>query len=384
MARVSLPALLLVVALLGFTLIRGAEAQEHTEPPVVVRWPSADYPTLQRAIDAAPDGGKVKIQAGSFALTEPLYVEGKALILEGAGSGRGAADPSEVTRLVGPPPSEVVDREGNVILRAESVIGLLNVTGADVTVKSLQFSGFDAAVVTRDGPRGAGSPLKLKDFVIENTGRGIVALSSANVHLKGGSISSTKWNGVVVSPPAGGHQFELLANDTEVGDAGSWGYFFVNALATLKNNVVAANAAGGVYGEHCAMSVKDSLITDNNRFGIRTFDCLLSVNGGVVNLTHEVDGSWGVAFRVDESTVKIKNVLIKDNDLAGVLGVDASDISLKNVAFSCCSFYLLQSAPSGVAPDWHDQGGVTCECGVPQSCTLVGQPLPAEAPTPVA
>ena len=71
-----------------------AAAQERDERQGI-SWPSRDFPTLQSAVDALSDGGTLRIAAGVFRLEQPLMIEGKRLIIEGAGChparpGRGA------------------------------------------------------------------------------------------------------------------------------------------------------------------------------------------------------------------------------------------------------------------------------------------------------
>ena len=54
---------------------------------IKIEWPSGRFRRLQDAIDAAPDGALIEVQAGDHAAT-PLVVRGKDLVLAGAGSGR--------------------------------------------------------------------------------------------------------------------------------------------------------------------------------------------------------------------------------------------------------------------------------------------------------
>lgn len=82
----------------------------------------------------------------------------------------------------------MVDREGNVILPADAVVGLLNLSAAEVVVQGLAFAGGDAGIVSRDDEAGNSAPIQIQDVVIQNTGRGLLSDSRGNVTVRDTTI----------------------------------------------------------------------------------------------------------------------------------------------------------------------------------------------------
>ncbi|HET9334278.1 MAG TPA: hypothetical protein VFQ21_11940, partial [Gemmatimonadota bacterium] len=68
-----------------------ATARTHQDRSRIV-WPSREFRTLQDAIDAAPAGATLEIQAGDHFVATPLEIR-KDLTLAGAGAGRDGTGP---------------------------------------------------------------------------------------------------------------------------------------------------------------------------------------------------------------------------------------------------------------------------------------------------
>jgi len=163
-----------------------------------IQWPSAEFRSLQSALDAAPESAVIEIAEGTYEIEAPLTVRGKRLLIIGAGSGRKREE--RITRLVGPPPNPVVDERGNLVLRAEAVEGLWNLVAADVQIKHMQLSGFDAGIVSKPDNERSSGPTTVKDVTITDTGRGILSLSTADLSVKDCTIQRTRWNAISFGP----------------------------------------------------------------------------------------------------------------------------------------------------------------------------------------
>src|SRR2546422_1640409 len=225
-----------------------AAAQERDERQGI-SWPSRDFPTLQSAVDALSDGGTLRIAAGVFRLEQPLMIEGKRLIIEGAGChparpGRGAGQPllparggperpDRTTTLVGPAPLGVVE--------AGRAGGLLSYVGGGGVVRGVRLTGFDAGIVTRDGARGA-IPLVVQDACISATGRGILALGGGAVSVVDSEISATMSNAISVKPTFTGSLVlapYLTVNGAAFVDPGGACVYVSGALAFIGGSVLA-------------------------------------------------------------------------------------------------------------------------------------------------
>jgi hypothetical protein len=62
-----------------------ATVRRSERRPDVIQWPDSRFPTVQRAIDALPDGGTLRFPDGVVSVDEPLFVRGKRIVIEGAG-----------------------------------------------------------------------------------------------------------------------------------------------------------------------------------------------------------------------------------------------------------------------------------------------------------
>ena len=94
-------------------------------------------------------------------------------------------NPAPITELNGPPPQPVVNQRSAIVLRADTVRGLWNLLGSDVTIADMKLTGFDAGVVTKLDNAGRAGPTTVRDVVISSTGRGVLSLSSEDLESYG-------------------------------------------------------------------------------------------------------------------------------------------------------------------------------------------------------
>lgn len=242
------------------------------EPPDTVKFPG-DAPTLQAAIDLVGHKGTVKIARGVHEVAEPIFVQGKNIILAGAGSGQNGEGP--VTHLVGPPPQPVMDEQGNLILLADDVQGMLNFIGSDVVVYDMMISGFDAGIVTRNVGEGEPAPTVVKDIVITGTGRGILALSSGDLTVADVTISDTSWNGISVAPRLSQpHIYPVFQSvDLNIFGPSGAGIYFSYTHAYIHDAFVYNAQGGGIVGYQATAEILNSFIHQCHKAGILLQEC---------------------------------------------------------------------------------------------------------------
>jgi hypothetical protein len=354
-------------------------------------WPDPRYPSLQSAIDAAPEGATLRIARGTFRVEEPLFVR-RNLRIVGAGSGLRAR--GNATRLVGPPPRPVVDERLRMVLPAAEVLGLINVVGANLEISALELSGFDAGIATPD-PRGP-AHLTIADVVIRATGRGVLALAPGAVHLRASRIRETLWNGLSMAPPPGQGSF-LLAVNSFVEDLLGIGFYFSNTQAFLINQMVTGCACGGVVGrDTTGVAIASSVLAGNGRAGILLNDPqgFSSITGSEVAGTYENAclvglGNGGQGIAVISSLTPAEPVWIVDNVVAGNasygLGNHGSHVAIGDYAFTCNGVHLVGS--DHVAGQFLyvnlEPSNVGCGCPDPTgACTVATAGL--EPPDPAA
>ncbi len=300
------------------------------EPPDTIRFPG-DAPTLQIAINRVANNGTVEIGPGVHEITAPIFVQGKNIVLAGAGSGQKGEGP--VTHLVGPPPQPVVDEMGILILPADDVQGMLNFIGSDVVAYDMMISGFDAGIVTRDGGEDEPAPTVAKDIVITDTGRGILALSSGDLMVADVTISDTSWNGISVAPPVSQPTFypvfqgENLTISSPIGA----GIYFSHTHAYICDASVYNAQCGGIVGFQATADIRNSFINQCRKAGILLNECNsgnlfeIRIEDNLITWTHSWYSPWahdyvlgdGITLWLSE-VVEIVGNYIYDSERAGI------------------------------------------------------------------
>ena len=340
-----------------------AVARRHPDR-VKIEWPGREFRTLQAAIDAAPAGALIEIQAGDHVVAATLRVENKTLELAGAGSGRNGTGP--VTRLIGPAPSPVVDESGRLILPAEAAEPLIASLGADLEVRDLVLSGFDAGILARADAAGRSGRTVARDLFIENTGRGIVSLESGDLFVQDADILAPLWHGIAVKGTAfqaGLGAFEV--HETTIINPGCAGIYFSNASTAVGGVSVIGALCGGVVGFQANGLILDSILLSNRWAGIILFEApvfLIRDNLIQNTLTTQVLQIAGDGMSIFSSPdVNVENNLIIDSARAG-LGAYGSHVELEDNTIVCSAFDINNEIYSGVPTTFDDLGGNQCGC----------------------
>ncbi|MFC2172048.1 right-handed parallel beta-helix repeat-containing protein [Acidobacteriota bacterium] len=170
-------------------------------PPKTVRVPSPEAPTIQAAIDAVADGGKVLIGPGTY--EETFYITGKQVNLIGSG----IKGKKKRTVLLMPPP--------DTILPVEEAIGIVNYgPGGGGQIKGMILSGGDTGILGMKDAAGLPARLQVKDMVIQNGGRGILG-SFSKLIVKDVRISDILWHGIHLYDLEAVDLFDNLVSDVD-------------------------------------------------------------------------------------------------------------------------------------------------------------------------
>lgn len=411
---------LIVVPLLLVVSPGRARAQDFTTGRVI-EWPSTAFPTLQAAVDALNDGDVLRIAPGTFRLSEPVFVRGKRVTIEGAGcdarrrsrihrrvpsaSGRGieTADESGTssrlrTTLVGPRPTRVAD--------SSEAIGLFNFEAAGGTLKGVELSGFDAGIVGRDPlrPDAARRMLVVQDTCISDTARGVLWKTSTPLTMLDVWIHQTLWHGLSAAV-ANAQGIVNLRNVVLAEAAGACLYFSNTVAAVTAMDMVSCILGGiaavnsstltttgvnmGLLGfpfqgpgitlvqSHAFISNTD--IQDASKSGILMFESTGAVINSAISQTHpDGNGSFGDGI----TAMLCPTVLLSSNSIsslprAGVANFGSTmTLVLNEIDFTA---FALEGEPLfGVDFTFQDLGGNVCDGG---SCTYVTVGL--SPPTPI-
>lgn len=152
------------------------------DPPTEVEVPSKEFPTIQSAIEALPDGSTIRLALGRY--TESLTVTGKSLDIIGSG-----AHGRRRTQIVGDDPDAAVITFGpggggsvqNLVLRG-GAIGIEGVRGEDGD----------------DGRYTRPAPLLVRRTLIRHVGQGIFG-SFSHLTLQGIVVRHIDWNGICIT-----------------------------------------------------------------------------------------------------------------------------------------------------------------------------------------
>ena len=410
----------IVLVLISFLCFPGRAMAQGRDDPVTIRWPSPEFPTIQSALGALPDGGVVEIAEGEYFVDEPIFITGKRVVIKGAGSGvdlreykdkdcresklddisdyyayvdeiigTGKRSKEPVTRLIGPPPQPVfLDRAGNLSLPAQDVEGLLNCITGDVVVRDIWLSGFDAGIVIKS-TRAVNMPSVITDVHISDTGRGILALSSLSsgevgeVTVANTVIRDTLWNGISV---VGGEQptpqklpkyfvvyLSIIINTKNVG------FFYKNAMVSIHDIWIFNCMEGGILGYNSWGYIADSLFTFNNFAGIALYQCPWFYI--VDNKISSTDPSPASGKFGDGITLALsgwggaQNITVSDNvvsysERAGLSNF-GSFAALANNKFKCAAFELEGENHMGQNYGFADNGGNGCGCPTPTGSCVV-------------
>jgi|GEM_PF-6976983 hypothetical protein len=353
--------------------------REDERGRVLIQWPSAEFRSLQSAIDAAPDNAVIKIAEGTYEIASPLVVRGKRLLIVGAGSGRKRDE--RVTRLVGPPPNPVVDERGNLVLRAEAVVGLWNLVAADVQIKHMQLRGFDAGIVSKPDSERSSGPTAVKDVTITDTGRGILSLSSADLTVQHCTIQRTRWNAISFGPKFVDFHFvpNLTTKAVTLIDPQHAGIYFENTFAFIDDANVLGAQAGGIVGLTSASFIQKSNLVGNREGGILLVGGFTEIEDNVVLGTMAGEGGllgdgislWASGINQQSLQASLFDNLIQSSERAGI-SVFGAWVDLADNNIFCASFDVFRVPYGGFIDIVNDLGGNVCGCGTAEICAATG------------
>jgi hypothetical protein len=323
------------------------------EPPSLVVVPSQEAPTIQAGIIAVADGGTVQIKPGVYEILQPLFVIGKTVTIQGAGSSRKPGQ-DQVTQLAAPPPTEVVD--------AELALGVINYLGAGGILKELDVSGSDACVVTRD-LEGAAEPIVMEDVRLSNTGRGMLCEASADLTVQDAEILNCLWNGISFAParPA-----QLTIKDFHLVAVANVGIFIQGSSSDQEDEYIVGCEGGGIVVVNGHLNLVDSIVLGSNFAGIRLHESTAVITDNTIMLTHPrlSDGFFGDgvdAFLCPE--VILTGNYIGHSARAGVASF-GSTMKLGSNDIACAGYELEYEEYYGVPGVFQNDGGNECGCPI--------------------
>ena len=342
-----------------------------------------EFDSIQEAVDALADGGVLTIAEGEHVIDAPISIEGKRIVIQGAGSTlNDKKHKKPFTRLVGRQPRDVLDPGGEVILPVEDAEPLIEVAAADVVVRKLWLTGFDAGIIVREGNGRDSHYLMVTDVLVTRTGRGIVSLSSGEVTIESSAIQQTLWHGVVVFPPLTLINKALL-KDTWISDANGAAVYFHNTLGIISNGDIAGGEQGGVVCFDCHLIVMNSHIHANYRTGIFL---LLARNAVIVDNVIEdtrpdlFSATWGDGVSSVLSDITVSNNQILDSDRAGISNFGGR-ITVADSTIQCATFDLEGEPYESHNFAFDDVGENKCGCPTADGpCSAVSAGL--EPPEP--
>lgn len=378
---------------LPFLCFSGSLIASDPDDRVVIDWPSIEYRTIQSAIDALPDNGVLKIAAGRYVVDEPIVVTEKKIIIEGAGSGikikkRGYKirnNTKRSTQLIGREPLPVLGADRNVILPADRAQGVVNLVASDTVVRDIAFSGFDAGIVIKDSAEGVSGTTNVSNVYINETGRGIAALSSGDLFVESSVIAGTLWHGIIKSPPTPVIN-KVHLHKTYIGDPGGAAAYFNGAYGVISEGDVAGGLEGGVVCYECELYVVNSHIYDNHKAGILL---LLAKNTSYIsnNLIENIKPDFFYLNFGDGITSFLSKIHLWGNQINNVPRAGVANFgghaALGNNLIQCFGYELEGEPYFGNPYSFDDHLGNYCGCpNAAGSCVVSSAGL--EPPEPAA
>jgi hypothetical protein len=357
---------------MGFTVVAlvltGASGFAGTEREARVREPQIvvprDMATIQEAVDAIPDGGRVIVNEGVY--EETVTVDGKMVKIVGEGR----------PQIRGAVPERVVD--------ATEAQGLINyVRGGGGLIQGFNFIGGDAAVkgFDRSAPPG---PLVVKDSTIQSSGRGIL-WGYSKLNVESVFITDTLWHGI------SGNTLELFMTASSIDhsifgvgiyikDAGLFNPVQITSTSTFANHL------GGILAINSFVEVEQGVFFDNGIANIRLTGSAMSVKNSIIDgaVPEAGTGKFGDGVVVMpltvSSTLEMENTAITDSGRAGISNF-GSNVALKDILIQCAAFDLADQfipkdlfgpglPPQDLSTTYDDQGGNACGCPVADSRCL--------------
>jgi len=351
-----------------------------------------DFSSMQEAIDALADGGVLKVAQGRHIIEEPVFIDGKRIVIKGAGSGLRANNKNKrrwpLTRLIGRPPKPVLDARRNVILPIERAEGMFNAIAADVVFRDLFLSGFDAGIVVKNDTDGQFGTTTVSNVLIKDTGRGIVGVSSGDLFVKSSLISGALWHGIVISPPPSPALNKVQLENIWISYPGGAGiYFNGNTVGVVSGGDVAGALEGGVVCYECELYVINSDIHDNHNSGLLLLLTKTAhISGNLIrnNKPNFFTANFGDGIVSVLSTIHVWNNDILNHPRASLSNF-GGHAALGNNILQCAGYELEGEPYLGYQFTFTDAQGNFCGCpNAAGACLVESAGLePPEPPAPV-
>jgi hypothetical protein len=302
------------IALMVVSLIHARDAR------VIVEWPSRTDPSrsLQETIDGAPEGVVVRILAGVYELSEPIWIQRNVTLVGSGPDGR------DRTELVRPLPSR-----RDPIVDATLATGVLNVIDSSAEIGRMLNRGSDAGIVSRDAPSGArgAHTLTVRGVVIRDTQRGMLLMSTGKAKMSDTKITDVAWNGIAMAPPAKGGQgtslkFELHSID--IFDFGNADIVYIDdpGVCDDEHTVTATILGGGGPG---ILAIRSGVCVRNSHIALTTGAGILAISAAVLVEHSKIyfplplpDGRFGDGIVAAAAATGRSVVTVYDNEIKNV------------------------------------------------------------------
>jgi hypothetical protein len=297
-------------------VIAPAAAQQQNPPQVFV--PSAQFPTIQSAIDGAPAQAVIVIAPGRY--REALVIHGRIVTLVG----RDAARRPEIRA---PRPRDSVVTFGG---------------GGGAELRNLVLHGGDHGLLAVD-PQGLAS-VAARNVAIRDSGTGVAGAYAA-LSFVNGEVRGNRRHGFALT---GVRALEL--SGLEVADNGCLGILIVNttpaaAPLMLAKLEVHDNACGGIEirGGATPVRMRAVFAKANAIFGINLAGASdTAIADSVVSFTKSdpVSGEWGDGLRILSATaVDVAGSLFSFSARAGALVLGCADGRGSTATFTDDNFF---------------------------------------------
>lgn len=417
----------LMTAVFLLCVATGANGQLVPPPPdggidpdeVVVSYPFPAFASLQDAIDATPEGGRLIIAPGRFYIPDPLIIN-KRIAIEGAGCRLAsrinfdagslrsmsrelrALDFSDrqFTRLIGVRPTDVAEPDASE--------GVLNFVGAGAggSVTGLEIVGGDAGIQVTNLPDASDIggepgdaddqvPLAITDSCLIGNARGVHLMTTAPMTMVRLVIKDVIWNGISHYTPLRSSAFRKVIDNTMhklvIYNAANACLAFYNLVAATTDawlvncgkqsslgaidSHVSAVRTHIINGQGPGMAlVRSSVYFGNGEidratgFGVVVSRSHLQMHESLVAASRPFSGPFpfgdGIAA-VNDSSVFLYANHIEDSHRAGIANF-GSTIALQNNTVLQCSGFEVTGEDYPLPTDrfvFNDLGGNRCGCG---------------------
>jgi hypothetical protein len=302
--------------ILVLMLVLSVQMPAASERILVV--PSREFPTIQDAIDAAPEGAVIRIRPGVYRLIEPIWIRSKKITLVG-----GAAEGRNRTELLGPLPT-ADDRVADPA-RAR---GVVNVVDSSVVIGNMLIRGFDAGVIGRQTSAASriGLTTKMTKIAIRDTGRGILWKAHGKLTISDTQISDVPWNGISLAPdpllPSADGLFKFAIESVIISDFGHAGIVYIDDPGvcdddhTIENATLIGGAGPAIVAIRSGLCIFDSHIALPTVAGIVALSAAVLVqNTRIFYPLLASNGEWGTGIVASALTTGRSVVTIVDNEI---------------------------------------------------------------------